>query len=101
MPNLFINLPKEFDYSMNLEFLERSPRELLHRIDGEKVLKLVRFNDEKILFAVKQAGNRLKIEFLNGEPSAAAKQFVRSYVTEWFDLETDLKVFYDSVSSDK
>ena len=101
MSRLFISLPKEFDFSLNLEFLERSPRELLHYVDGRKVYKLVRWQEEKILFTVTDAGSRLRVEFINGDPTPEGKKFVRDYVCEWFDVDTDLLTFYEAMASDK
>jgi DNA-3-methyladenine glycosylase II len=98
---MFIPLPKEFDFKLNLEFLERSPRELLHKVEGEKVFKLLKVLDEKVLFTVRIAGGRLRIDFLNGAPAAEAKEFIRNYVVEWFDLETDLTPFYTRMEKDK
>jgi DNA-3-methyladenine glycosylase II len=101
MAHMFIPLPKEFDFKLNLEFLERSPRELLHKVEGEKVFKLLKVLDEKVLFTVRIAGERLRIDFLNGAPAAEAKEFIRNYVVEWFDLETDLTPFYTRMEKDK
>ena len=101
MSRLFISLPKEFDFPLNLEFLERSPRELLHCVDGRKVYKLVRWQQEKILFTVTDAGSRLRVDFINGDPTPEAKKFVRDYVREWFDVDTDLLPFYEAMKTDK
>lgn len=86
---------------MNFQFLQRSPRELLHKIDGRSVLKLVKRGDEKILFRVKEGKEKLSIEFLNGDPSAEGKSYVKKYVRQWFDLESDLTPFYTVAAKDK
>jgi DNA-3-methyladenine glycosylase II len=86
---------------MNWQFLERSPKELLHRLENGAVVKLLSIKDEKVLFQVKPGDQKLIVEFLNGEPTAQAKDFVKNFIVEWFDLETDLKPFYEMASADK
>jgi DNA-3-methyladenine glycosylase II len=101
MPKLYLPLPPEFDYSLNLQFLERSPREVLHRVEERSVVKLLSVGGEKVLFCIREGEGKLILEFLNGEPTAEAKKFVKNYVVEWFDLENDLKPFYALASEDK
>lgn len=101
MSKMSLPVPREFSYEMNLQFLLRSPRELLHRVEGESVLKLVKSGEEKILFRITDGKDKLNIEFLNGTPSTAGKKYVQQYITEWFDLENDLKPFYKMAKDDK
>jgi DNA-3-methyladenine glycosylase II len=101
MSKLFLPVPEEFSYEMNFQFLERSPRELLHRVEDRSVVKLIKMGDEKILFRIKAGEQKLILEFLNGTPSPSGKEYVRKYVTEWFDLENDLKPFYKLAAGDK
>jgi DNA-3-methyladenine glycosylase II len=101
MSRIYLPVPKEFSYEMNFQFLERSPRELLHRVEKKTVIKLLKIGEEKVLFRIKSGEEKLILEFLNGEPTAAAKEFTKKYVTEWFDLEADLRPFYKLASADK
>lgn len=101
MSKIYLPVPKEFSYEMNFQFLERSPRELLHRVENDTVVKLLKLADEKILFRIRSGEDKLILEFLNGTPSASGKKFVKDYVIEWFDLETDLQAFYKMASGDK
>jgi DNA-3-methyladenine glycosylase II len=101
MSKLFLPVPEEFSYEMNFQFLERSPRELLHRVEDRSVVKLIKMGDEKILFRIKAGEQKLILEFLNGTPSPSGKEYVKKYVTEWFDLENDLKPFYKLAAGDK
>jgi DNA-3-methyladenine glycosylase II len=101
MSTMHIPVPKEFNYETNLQFLQRSPRELLHTVEGNTVIKLLRVDGQEILFTVKAGDDKLIVTFLNSTPSAAAKKAISSYIIEWFDLETDLKPFYSMVSKDK
>jgi DNA-3-methyladenine glycosylase II len=101
MSKIYLPVPKEFSYEMNFQFLERSPRELLHKTEGRTVMKLVKHNAEKILFSINEGGEKLIVDFTNGDPTKAGKDFVKNYVLEWFDLETDLAPFYHLASEHK
>jgi DNA-3-methyladenine glycosylase II len=100
MSLLLIPTPKEFNYEQNLQFLKRSPKEVLHRIEEDGAVKLLQVNDVLVLFKIREHEEGLTIEFLNSTPSAAIKRHVENYVREWFDLETDLIPFYKMASKD-
>jgi DNA-3-methyladenine glycosylase II len=98
---MYLSLPQAFDFDLNLEFLKRSPRELLHDVDERRIIKVIRTPSEKVLLSVSSTPQKLRIEFLNGDPSSSSRQYVKDYIVEWLDLETDLLPFYEKVSSDK
>ena len=77
-----------------MSFLKRSPREILHRIEEETVVKAIYVDDEIVAFRIRHQQDSLEIEFLTRKVSTSIKQKVSDYVREWFDLETDLKPFY-------
>jgi DNA-3-methyladenine glycosylase II len=97
---LTIALPEEFSYPLALSFLERSPREVLHRVEDGKIFKLLNIEGVPVLFSIQGKDNHLQIEVLHGDPSKAGKEVMVQYVREWFDLETDLKPFYSLAKSD-
>lgn len=94
-------VPKEFSFEMSIQFLKRSPKELMHRVEENGVVKLLRAGEERVLFRVKPDNEHLALEFLNGRPSAKVRKLVEAYVTEWFDLLSDLKPFYAMAARDK
>jgi DNA-3-methyladenine glycosylase II len=94
MSIIYIPVPKEFSYEQNLQFLKRSPREVLHRMDENGVVKLLQIEGERVLFRVKDSEKGLSLEFINSVPSANIMHQIKNYVHEWFDLETDLTPFY-------
>lgn len=100
MATMQLSLPDDFSFEMNLQFLKRSPKEILHRVQGEKVFKLLLIEGQPVLFSLSQAGRKLRVEFLNVEPTPVMKATVRNYVTEWFDLQTDLSPFYTLARKD-
>lgn len=101
MSKIYLALPGEFDFALTCQFLQRSPRELLHRVSDGTVTKLLRVVDEKTLFSVRGDREKLIIQFLNGNPTSRARREVKNFVTEWFDLTTDLKPFYGMAAGDK
>ena len=101
MSTLHLPVPKDFSHELNFQFLKRSPREVLHRVEEDTVTKLLRFGDEKVLIRIKTGKEKLILHFLNGSPSPTTRKLVRDYVTEWFDLETDLIPFYKMAAEDK
>jgi DNA-3-methyladenine glycosylase II len=101
MSRIYVPVPHEFDFSRNLEFLQRSPRELLHRVNDKEVVKVLQSNEEKLLISIGEGKNQLVVNFLNGSPKAEARDFVKNYIREWFDLENDIAPFYELASKDK
>ncbi len=96
-----IATPVEFSFELACSFLERSPRELLHRVDNGKASKALLVAGEKILFTIQQGKSDLLINFLNRQPSESEREYVTRYIREWLDLDTDLKPFYKLVQTDK
>jgi DNA-3-methyladenine glycosylase II len=96
-----IPVPTEFDFIQNLQFLMRSPKEVLHRINGDKIVKFLQIDDEQVLFSITKGEKTLVVEFINVDPSPAVKKRIKEYVTEWFDLETDITPFYKLVQKDE
>jgi DNA-3-methyladenine glycosylase II len=97
---IHVPLPKNFSFDLAVSFLLRSPRELLHRVDGNKIFKALRIGDNITLFSIELGMNNLNVKFLNGKPNTRQKNEVAKYITEWFDLETDLDPFYELVKKD-
>lgn len=101
MSSFIIETPKEFSFHQCLHFLNRSPQELLHVTQGEQVQKIIRVHDKSILFSVEtDIQNQLVAHILNQRITATIQHEIRHYVTDWFDLKTDLKPFYALASKD-
>ncbi|NJM24393.1 MAG: DNA-3-methyladenine glycosylase 2 family protein [Bacteroidia bacterium] len=91
-----ITTPPAFSYELCYQFLERSPRELLHRCAGNDVVKLI--GDSVV--HISPGKDHLKVKFLT-DTTAADREVVRQYIVEWFDLATDLSPFYRMAAKDK
>ncbi len=98
---MHIPAPPEFSFGLCLDFLRRSPRELLHKIIDDRVVKAINAGDEVVVFSVTDEKDGLNIAFLTPEPGNEVKRKVSGYVREWFDLDTDLKPFYRLAEKDK
>lgn len=98
---MLIPTPREFSFELTRQFLIRSPRENLHRMNGDVVQKAVRVNGDVVLFFVEEAVGGIRVLFPNGKPTATQKEFIKAYITEWFDLETDLRPFYSMARRDE
>ena len=96
-----IPVPDEFNFELCLGFLRRSPREVLHRLDGDVVRKLIRIDDKEILFELRSGDKCLEVAVLNEAITPTELPLLTRFITEWFDLETDLKPFYILASKDK
>ena len=100
MKSVAIPLPEEYSHELTLAFLERSPRELLHRIESSVVTKAMRIGTNDFVYSIRYKKGALVLEFLKGEPTEIEKKEIVEYVREWFDLETDLKPFYKMAGKD-
>ncbi len=102
MKSFSISVPEEFSFDLSLTFLRRSPRELLHKVNTDYVLKAILVNSKPILFRVGLMGpNKLKISILNEQLQPSEIEQVKLFVREWFDLDTDLIPFYEMAKKDQ
>jgi DNA-3-methyladenine glycosylase II len=94
MKKISIATPREFNFDLCLSFLQRSPREVLHRIEENTVIKALHVKEDIVVFRISHHNRELHIDFLTANSSLSCQQAVSDYVREWFDLETDLRPFY-------
>ncbi|WP_409296256.1 DNA-3-methyladenine glycosylase family protein [Peribacillus sp. SCS-26] len=94
-----IKRPPHFNFPEVLAFLNRSSEEVLHRIEGSALFKLIKAEGERILIKVTCEEGRILLEFpagasLNGQIAAAG------YIREWLDLDRNLTGFYQMAAGD-
>ncbi|GGD67057.1 DNA-3-methyladenine glycosylase family protein [Paenibacillus nasutitermitis] len=90
--------PEPFSFQAVLGYLSRSSKECMFAVTGGQVTRLVPVGDEHILVRLSGAEDgSIRIDFAGDAPlpEAHVREAVASYVWEWFDLERDLKPFYD------
>lgn len=96
-----VSTPALFSFELCMDFLRRSPKELLHRCDEDGVVKALHLQGEDILFRVTQSGkDQLSIRIVEGTLTPERRSALSEYVNQWFDLRTDLNPFYKSVKQD-
>jgi DNA-3-methyladenine glycosylase II len=92
--------PPDFSYDLALSFLERSPRERLHRVADGKVFKALCLREGNVLFSIHQKNESLVIQILNHPHGHEIKNQIAAYVQEWFDWHTNLSPFYRKFQND-
>jgi DNA-3-methyladenine glycosylase II len=98
---MIIQVAQPFSFTECLHFLGRSAHECLHHATGSHVRKLLKVNEEYVLFELSSDGKgQLQVSFLNGTPSKPAADGVKTYIADWFDLQTDISPFYDLALTD-
>jgi len=101
--NDFIEIipPKNFNFNECLVFLNRSNREILHRIHEKSIFKAIQINEENVLLHITIKNSRIHVTFPLGTPiSSEMKLQISQYITEWFDLERDVIPFYKMAEKD-
>ena len=101
MTSFTLSVPHEYSFDLSLSFLKRSPKELLHRVLAERILKVIQVNDKNVLFELNATIGGLQVTVLNASLNENEKEHLRLFVREWLDLDTDLKPFYEMAASDK
>ncbi len=100
MMPMLIPLPEQFSFDLTVSFLLRSPRELLHRVEGDEIFKALKIENSIILCSIKLDKDSLRVKFLIGNPNPKQKERAVNYIREWFDLDTDLRPFYEMAKKD-
>ncbi|MBE1556883.1 DNA-3-methyladenine glycosylase [Sporosarcina limicola] len=101
--DLVIKVPKEFSFKENSSYMQRSSNECMFEIRDDKVVKVIPTADNVSLVEISEStdGN-LVLRFL-GDTYPVNKKVrneVELYVREWFDLDNDLKPFYEMAKND-
>jgi DNA-3-methyladenine glycosylase II len=96
-----VALPSDYNTKLNFEFLTRSPREILHRLDGNIVYKLFRFGRKNIIIEITPGRTNFRVEYPDKAPNDLERNFLLRYVREWFDLDNDLTPFYELAAKDR
>jgi DNA-3-methyladenine glycosylase II len=98
---VIVDTPEDFDFQHSLTFLRRSPKEVLHRVEGDAVTKALVVEGKAIVFRVREHQKGLGIELLTGSVSELGASHLTNYVRDWFDLHTDLRPFYRLARKDE
>ena len=93
--------PREFDFLQCLKYLARSPQEPCHLVEKNILYKLEKFEEQLVLVKIQRRNKEfIRIDFLTPRPKKSIRALVAKYVWDWFDLDTDLKLFYRMSAKD-
>lgn len=95
-----IATPKLFNYQLSLAYLNRSPNEILHSVKDDCVYKAIKVEDKTLAFQIGFENNSIVCKSMGQKFSLIEEVFVKRYVEEWFDLETNLEDFYKTIERD-
>jgi DNA-3-methyladenine glycosylase II len=103
MESFHIPVFDEFSFKRSVEFLQRSPKELLHFVDDYHVSKVIEIGSKRIVFELTQKkSNQLQVRVVSGLPlQQSEKAQLILFIKEWFDLDADLRPFYALAKDDK
>ena len=79
-----------------LWFLSRGYDEAIYKVEGKSIYRAFLVGKEKILVKITPYDRAINVDWLQGEPNEA----VIDFISEWFDLETNLSEFYDLLRAD-
>src|SRR5699024_950376 len=97
-----IRIPKPniFSFDECLHFLDRGYDDCLFTIEKERLIKPLRMDGEEVLIAVSDDTDTLKVEILSGNGSQKGLEETAGFVSSWFDLDRDLRPFYQLLAQD-
>ncbi len=104
MQTLTLTTPEEFCFEECLTYLRRSTLECMHRVQGNVLKKAVKLDDALVIFEVtdQPAAKQLRVCYhvVHPCPAAGIENKLKVYLTDVFDLETDLKPYYQLAAGD-
>lgn len=97
---LIIKAPPEYCFAAQLALLQKYPADLLCQIEGTRLRRAVRTGDEPVLLDICGEADEVCVEI---QPAVSPEQGekVRRYVTEWLDLDADIRPFYALAEKDR
>lgn len=94
-----LSTPKEFNFEQILRFLSRNQKESLHTIKNQEIYKVVSFENSLVLFSI-SFNSSLQISIHSENPSQKIMDFIKTHISDWFDLEANLSLFYETAQND-
>jgi DNA-3-methyladenine glycosylase II len=101
---LKVCVPVDFSFKENLNYLSRSTNECLFKIKDKKIYKALPIEQQTLIIEVSGVDSSfITIRILGNSvlPKESVLEAVLLYVREWFDLDRELRPFYDLAKSDE
>lgn len=93
-------VPDDFSFDQCLVYLGRSDIECLHRVINGALFKVLEMNQQMLMIKASAADKGLRIDFLNLHPEKEHKDFLADYMWTYFDMDTDIRPFYEMAERD-
>jgi len=103
MNSVLLSKPDLFSFKECLWFLDRNYDECLHHIDRNNngISKAILLNDAEYVFSVSDSDKDLLVNIEHGKTGKKNIDMLSAYVREWFDMDRDLKLFYELLRQHK
>ena len=95
-----IEPPAEFSFEQCLVYLNRSQNESLHKVKNSKLYQLIQVDSKNYLLEISFEEGRLKVVCLNKMIDQEDEMKIIRFVRVMFDLDTDIKPFYEISKND-
>jgi len=93
--------PDNYSFAECNKFLDRGYDDCLYTLEENRVLKPLKFHGKKTLISVSDDADNLVVEVLLGDLRRDELKKVGRFVSLWFDLERNLKPFYQLLNQDE
>ncbi len=100
MERIEILAAEDFDFQQHLTFLGRSADETSHFVEDDQVYTLLAHEGIDLAFAVSATEGGLGARILHGNADRSSIEAIKTYMTDWFDLDRDLTDFYELAAKD-
>jgi DNA-3-methyladenine glycosylase II len=98
--SISIPVNQHFNWEECLWYLDRGFDDCIYKVYPGKVRRAFDIDGEKMLIEIFYENSTLQIIWLLGQPSNIHFSYIRQFISEWFDLETELRPFYELLSLD-
>lgn len=96
----FLAVPADFNFGECLWFLDRGFDDCLYKVDKSGVTRVLQLSTGPVLVRIEKEAEDLKVSVLNRALNPEEAVELRCFVNDWFDLDVDLKPFYELMLKD-
>ncbi|HET6979911.1 MAG TPA: Ada metal-binding domain-containing protein [Pyrinomonadaceae bacterium] len=97
---VWLQIPDNFSFEECLKFLSRSSNECLHHIEDNQIWKAITVHDRCLLLRIRKVADSIALEFLKPCTHKPTRLAAAEFVSEWFDLFSDITAFYEMAERD-
>ncbi|WGQ08419.1 DNA repair protein [Pedobacter gandavensis] len=96
----FLAVPADFNFGECLWFLDRGFDDCLYSVAKNSVTRALQLTNGLALVRIEEEDEQLKVSVLNRALSPEEIVELKGFVNDWFDLDLDLKPFYELMLRD-